>query len=252
MRSVEQMVRAHTLADVSDLMLALAQGDDLVDINTHRVTDRIELARLCNRAMKFAGFPQAYEKAARSCGWLVDDGLFVHHQQETAASASPTDETGWEDLCLEYGIDLNDADTSECWVVTDWLAYHLEQRGERIDFDFGGLTLWARTTGGRPVWCDPVIQDIFGAQFGAPAINKHTELLAHPASIPDDLPLIADSAAQVACRTLVNTYCNDPEDVDWSDVQTALQAALRAFGLPSDYPDQAHALHTFGNPGETR
>lgn len=45
---------------------------------------------------------------------------------------------------------------------------------------------------------------------------------------------------QAACRTLVAAYANNPEDVDWSDVQQALDHALNAFGLPQDYPEQVY------------
>lgn len=48
----------------------------------------------------------------------------------------------------------------------------------------------------------------------------------------------ADLAAE-ACRLLITAYAKNPEHVDWSDVQTALDMALKAFDLPSDYPQIA-------------
>jgi hypothetical protein len=44
-----------------------------------------------------------------------------------------------------------------------------------------------------------------------------------------------------ACIRLIESYVADPEDVDWEDVQNALEEALRAFGLPPDYPEEEHA-----------
>lgn len=43
--------------------------------------------------------------------------------------------------------------------------------------------------------------------------------------------------ARKACALLVDAYCQDPEDVDWSDVQAALSVALQALGLPPDFPE---------------
>lgn len=52
-------------------------------------------------------------------------------------------------------------------------------------------------------------------------------------------PLIKNQemAAQ-ACFILIAAYCNDPEDVDWSDIQAALNCALVAYGLQSDFPER--------------
>lgn len=44
-----------------------------------------------------------------------------------------------------------------------------------------------------------------------------------------------------ACRLLIEAYMYNPEQVDWSDIQIALDAALEAFGLPEDYPERAFA-----------
>lgn len=44
-----------------------------------------------------------------------------------------------------------------------------------------------------------------------------------------------------ACRLLIEAYMHNPEQVDWSDIQFALDAALEAFGLPEDYPEKAFA-----------
>jgi hypothetical protein len=48
----------------------------------------------------------------------------------------------------------------EHWIVSDWLAERLAQRGETVDQDFAGLTIWGRTTTGQPIECDDVIIDV--------------------------------------------------------------------------------------------
>ncbi|CAN7742083.1 hypothetical protein [Neorhizobium sp. LjRoot104] len=41
-------------------------------------------------------------------------------------------------------------------------------------------------------------------------------------------------AAECCCQ-LIQAYLSDPEHVDWSDVQTAVDTALEAFDLPPTF-----------------
>lgn len=53
----------------------------------------------------------------------------------------------------------------EHWIVSDWLADKLAAQGEKVDKDFAGLTIWARTTTGQAVYCDGVIERIAAEVF---------------------------------------------------------------------------------------
>lgn len=58
-----------------------------------------------------------------------------------------------------------------------------------------------------------------------------------------DLATLVDhEAAASACRTLILAYANDPTDVDWSDIQRALEQALTAFAVPDDYAMRVYDL----------
>jgi hypothetical protein len=48
----------------------------------------------------------------------------------------------------------------EHWAVSEWLAGKLEEQGERVDRDFAGLCVWARTTSGQSISMDGVIERI--------------------------------------------------------------------------------------------
>lgn len=58
------------------------------------------------------------------------------------------------------------------------------------------------------------------------------------ASGTENLEIVDKDAARRACRILVDAYASNPEYVDWSDVQASLAEALKAFGLPEDYPEK--------------
>ena len=46
------------------------------------------------------------------------------------------------------------------FIVADWFADELEKRGEIVDKDFLGLTIWGRPTYGQAISLDYVVQDI--------------------------------------------------------------------------------------------
>jgi hypothetical protein len=46
------------------------------------------------------------------------------------------------------------------FIVADWFADELEKRGEIVDKDFLGLTIWGRPTYGQAISLDYVVQDV--------------------------------------------------------------------------------------------
>ena len=48
----------------------------------------------------------------------------------------------------------------EYWIVSDWLADKLIKKGESVQKDFYGLTVWGRFTSGQSISIDYVIQQI--------------------------------------------------------------------------------------------
>ena len=53
----------------------------------------------------------------------------------------------------------------------------------------------------------------------------------------EDAILIDPAAAREACRLLVNTMC-ELADIPLEDFNPAVEMALKAFGLPADFPMQ--------------
>ena len=69
-------------------------------------------------------------------------------------------EEGIEDFCQEHDIEPYEREIYEHWIVSDWLAEKLAAKGERVDTDFAGMTVWGRTTTGQAIYMDSVIQEI--------------------------------------------------------------------------------------------
>ncbi|WP_321935497.1 hypothetical protein [Paraburkholderia sp. J8-2] len=65
-----------------------------------------------------------------------------------------------EEFADEHGIDPERTEVNEQLVVSDYLAARLEEKGEVVEHDFLGLTVWGRCEGGQMVHMDKVIRDI--------------------------------------------------------------------------------------------
>ena len=61
---------------------------------------------------------------------------------------------------MEEGGEPTYIEAYEHWIVADWFADELEKRGEMVDKDFLGLTIWGRTATGQHISLDYVVQDI--------------------------------------------------------------------------------------------
>jgi hypothetical protein len=53
----------------------------------------------------------------------------------------------------------------EYWIVSDWLAALLAEKGEKVCDDVYGMTVWGRFTTGQSISMDRVIQDIANDLF---------------------------------------------------------------------------------------
>ena len=66
-----------------------------------------------------------------------------------------------EELCHEFQVDIDDFrdEVYEQWIVSDWLARKLKDKGETVG-DLCGLTIWGRGTTGQSICLDRVIQNL--------------------------------------------------------------------------------------------
>jgi len=67
----------------------------------------------------------------------------------------------WQDFCDDYNVEPYQVEAYEHWLVSDWLADKLEEKGEMIEKDFHNLTIWGRTTTGQSIHMDSVICNIY-------------------------------------------------------------------------------------------
>jgi len=108
-----------------------------------------------------------WEEAAIQEGWraLPDEGNgAVWTRDEKQADADNGDGAPFcdsaQEACEFDHIEPYQREVFEHWIVSDWLADRLSEQGEKVDKDFAGLTVWARTTTGQGIANDSVIERI--------------------------------------------------------------------------------------------
>lgn len=103
-----------------------------------------------------------YEEAATQEGWsrlnnLEQGGQRVFVDSTDGQTWCAAD---WESLCRDFDIEPYEREVFEHWAVSDWLADKLIAHSEKVDKDFAGLCVWARTTTGQGIAMDSVFAAI--------------------------------------------------------------------------------------------
>lgn len=168
-RTPDDLVRMEVHYCVSSLVstLANAYGTAVthVDAMGRRSTNGGDLAELLEQAFELACPIDDWEEAAIQESVTlatIENGKFQ------AIGPSGVVMNAWHDTrrdaarqwCEHHDIEPYQREVYEHWIVSDWLADKLEARGEKVDRDFAGMTVWARTTTGQAIASDSVIESI--------------------------------------------------------------------------------------------
>lgn len=157
----ERMVRQEVLCCVSGLVSTLAEGYGAVpyQAKTRGVVDAGNmLASLCEKAQELAAPVDDWEEAAMQAGWSQNptDPQYFHVGKGDEPRLTLKYD-GWQALCSDHGIEPYQREVFEHWAVSQWLAEKLIEQGEKVDTDFEGLNVWARTCAGQAISLDGVI-----------------------------------------------------------------------------------------------
>lgn len=146
MITIEQMVQREVLCCMSSLVLTLVRG--------HEECADKDLNSLCEQASELAAPVLDYEEAAIQAGWENNGGIWGHDDFADA-------ETDAQRACWKSDVEPYEWEVYEHWAVSQWLADKLIAQGERVDTDFAGLNIWARTTTGQAIGMDGCMQRIY-------------------------------------------------------------------------------------------
>lgn len=171
-QTCERIVRREVGHSVSFLVSELAKGYG--DANPKSVAEMTEEAfELCSPV-------QDWEEAALHEGFEVrhdKDGFYLCTAKEARHEDQGNPSVGFDGrdhldsieeaartLCESAGFDPYEWEIYEHWIVSDWLANALREKGERVG-ELAGLTIWGRTTTGQGISSDRVIQEIVKAMI---------------------------------------------------------------------------------------
>lgn len=147
--NAQELVRREVFYCVSSLVNTLAKPRPSAGLPMH-------LRTLTEQAAELAAPIDDWEEAAIEAGWSLDPkGGFTN-----IASAIHEDGSDWRNLCETHNLEPYAREVFEHWIVSDWLADKLEAKGEKVDRDFAGMIVWARTTTGQAIYADSLFEDI--------------------------------------------------------------------------------------------
>ena len=162
-RTLEQaasdLVQREVLCCMSSMVFALVGGD-------HACSGEVRVGKplrdLMEQALDLSAPALDYEGAAREAGWRDDPlkpGRLMRDQPNHLPSIFNYADSA-EEACETDGLDAHELEVYEHWAVSTWLTEKLQAAGERVDTDFAGLNVWARTTTGQAISIDAVIERI--------------------------------------------------------------------------------------------
>lgn len=156
-RTADDIVRTEVIYCVSYLVSTLAGGCAAI---TNDRNDMRDICDLCEQAQDLAAPIDDWQEAAEQAGWEYAPEFEPQHIYRDTTDGQTWAAADWQTLCDDHGIDPYQWDVFEHWIVTDWLADKLEAQGEKVDRDFAGMIVWARTTTGQGIAMDSVLQHI--------------------------------------------------------------------------------------------
>lgn len=165
-KTIEDMVQQEVMCCMSSLVSTLAQGAYTIARSRTGARDFKQaqnLGHLCDQASELAAPVPDYEEAAIQAGWPSHTlGL-----QEGSAAALDEDRLNKDPQawCEFHGHEPYDREVFEHWAVTTWFAEKLIAQGEKVDTDFAGVNVWARTTTGQSISMDGCIKNIYDAMM---------------------------------------------------------------------------------------
>lgn len=165
-RTIDQMIASEVLCCMSSLVATLAQSYGAavtnVDATGRRSTNGGDLANLTEQAFELAAPVDDWEEAAIQAGWAEINGTWerpARDDEDTVERTLRRDTA--QEACELDDLEPYQSEVYEHWAVTDWFADKLEAAGEKVDRDFAGLCVWARTTTGQSMTIDDVVARIY-------------------------------------------------------------------------------------------
>jgi len=147
---VRKMVDAHVLVSATTFI------SNLLDLDEWS----------CNDGLLSILSKPDYESAAHDEGYEVDerpDGFYIVWEEDGCLcedGSYVTEQDAWKAACDDNSIEPYQDEAYEWYIVDDWLADRLEKKGEMVNDDIMGFTIWGRCATGQAIYLDDVMSQI--------------------------------------------------------------------------------------------
>ena len=151
-RVLRKLVQREIGGNVSELINHFLQNPECFQGSDYAYDDVLDLSRTVNYELTFESWwadLDEEEKREKLEEYNVESDEEILQDQALL-----------EEIIEEENLDLEYDEVLEHWIVSDWLADELAERGEAVAEDFFGLTIWGRTTSGQAILLDSVIEEI--------------------------------------------------------------------------------------------
>lgn len=180
--TIDHMIQNEVRLNLSSLVSTLQEGFGITrklgHVEPGSFNDLLEQANeLCapvddwEEAIRQGGFRVRHDML----GFYVCSDLEAEHEDRGNPSVGfdgrghyATIEEAYCRAAEELGIDPYQWEVYEHWAISQWLGDKLKEHGEKVDDDFAGHVVWARTCTGQGIACDGVMKKIF-AEMMAPS-----------------------------------------------------------------------------------
>lgn len=143
-------------SEVTDLIDLLAEVAGIHDFSGAG-PDVMEIA---DRALAIKKPIYDWEGPARSAGWVLDTSSLTPGACYKRDHGEVREAANWAAACKLEGMQPERRSIEGQWIVSEWLAGQLIDRGELVTRNFTGLAIWSRTSKGADFDQDPVLQQI--------------------------------------------------------------------------------------------
>jgi hypothetical protein len=179
--AAQDLVRREVRNCVSSLVSALAEAFGATSGHTlPRGGTRLAINDLTEQAAELAAPVADYEEAAREAGWRLIGRAGITRWRSKGGRLRDSA----EQVCAFDDIKPHYREVYEHWIVSDWLADKLIEKGEKVDKAFAKLIVWARTSSEPNIADDIVIHQIaaeMNEENGNDTVaNPYSELCLKP------------------------------------------------------------------------
>jgi hypothetical protein len=147
-----RIARDEIRANVSALVATLAGGaGSLEPLLNQELPDLRRLTDLADQALELAAPVDDWEEAARQAGWSMEwPCVWIRMATEAeilkyGKGDGFTHALSAQAACEHDKLAPYRWEVYEHWAVSQWFGEKLAAKGEKVDFDFAGLVVWARS-----------------------------------------------------------------------------------------------------------